>query len=104
MELRLSRPCHTSPCGETFRIKEEEIFVNPDNSLYRYYQICPHCGYMVNISKDLLSEGVKKKIESRCEKDPNLFRKMYLYSELFALEKDTPDNEKRLLKTKKSNQ
>ena len=104
MELRLSRPCHTSPCGETFSIKEEEIFVNPDNSLYRYYQICPHCGYMVNIPKKILSEGVKEKIEARCEKDPNLFRKMYLYSELFALEKDTPDNEKRLLKTKKSNQ
>ena len=104
MELRLSRPCHTSPCGETFSIKEEEIFVNPDNSLYRYYQMCPYCGYMVNIPKKILSEGVKERIETRCENDPNLFRKMYLYSELFALEKDIPDNGKRLLKTRKSNQ
>ena len=103
-ELRLSRPEHTSPCGENFSIKEEEIFVNPDSPLYRYYQICPHCGYMVNIPKKILSEGVKERIEARCEKDPNLFRKMYLYSELFALEKDTPDNGKRLLKTRKSNQ
>ncbi len=98
-ELRLKRPCHTSPCGETFNIKEDEIFVDPDDVLYRYYQLCPHCGYIVNIRKETLPDTIKERIEARCKEDPNLFRKMYLYSELFALEKETPSNGKKLLKT-----
>mgnify|MGYP003571312074 CR=1 FL=1 len=99
---RLVRPKHTSPCGEKFYVKEEEIFMDPDDSVHPYYQLCPHCGYIVNIRKETLPDSIKQRIEARCEKDPNLFRKMYLYSELFALEKDTPNNGKRLLKTRKS--
>ena len=97
-DLRLQRPEHTSPCGEKFYIKEEEIFIDPSG---KYYQLCPYCGYIVNISKNLLSKGVKERIDARCEKDINLFRKMCLYSELFALEKETPSNGKKLLKTNK---
>ena len=101
---RLVRPKHTSPCGEKFYVKEEEIFMDPDDSVHPYYQLCPHCGYIVNLRNESLSEGVKRRIEDRCNEDPNLFRKMYLYSELFALEKEIPDTEKKLLKAKKSNQ
>ena len=96
---RLVRPMHTSPCGEKFYVKEEEIFMDPDDSVHPYYQLCPHCGYIVNLRNESLSEGVKERIEARCKEDSNLFRKMYLYSELFALEKETPSNGKKLLKT-----
>ncbi len=96
-DFRLTRPDHTEPCGETFYVNEEEIFINPKASLYRYYQLCPHCGYIVNIPKENLSEGIKKRIEKRCSEDPNLFRKKYLYSELFSLEKKSPQKRKTLI-------
>jgi len=98
IETRLTRPDHTKPCGKYFYIAESEIFVNPDDILYRYYQLCPHCGYIVNIPKEILSEGIKQRIEERCAKDPNLFRKMNLYSELFSLDKSSSKEQKKLLK------
>ena len=93
----LIRPEHTKPCGETFYVSEKEIFINPNDSLYRYYQLCPHCGFIVNIPKEILSDGIKERIEERCLKDPNLFRKMYLYSELYSLEKTSTKGQKRVL-------
>lgn len=98
IETRLVRPDHTSPCGESFNIKENEIFINPNDSLYRYYHICPYCGYIVNVPKEILSDGIKKRIEERCEHDPNLFRKMFLYSELFSLDKNSTKNQIKILK------
>lgn len=98
IETRLARPEHTNPCGKTFQIKEEEIFFDSKDKLYRYYQLCPHCGYIVNIPKEILSEGIKDRIEARCQKDSNLFRKMYLYSELFSLDKLSSEDQKRLIK------
>lgn len=98
IESRLYRPENTNPCGESFVIKEEEIFVDPDDVLYRYYQVCPHCGYIVNIPKEILSDGIKQRIEERCKKDDKLFRKMFLYSELFSLDKASTKEQKKLLK------
>ena len=95
---RLKRPNHTQPCGETFYIKEEEIFVVPESNLYRYHQLCPRCGYIVNIPSEVLSDSIKQRIEERCEKDPYLFRKMYLYSELLILDKLSSKEQKKLLK------
>ena len=98
IETRLYRPENTEPCGENFIIKEDEIFVNPDDKLYRYYQLCPHCGYIVNIPKEILSDGIKQRIEERCSKDDKLFRKMFLYSELFGLDKTSTEGQKKMLK------
>ena len=98
IETRLYRPENTKSCGENFVIKENEIFVNPNDKIYRYYQLCPHCGYIVNIPKEILSDGIKQRIEERCSKDDKLFRKMYLYSELFSLDKTSIEGQKRLLK------
>lgn len=98
IEMRLYRPHNTLPCGENFIIKEEEIFVDPMSNLYRYYQLCPHCGYIVNIPNDILSEGIKKRIEDRCSIDDKLFRKMFLYSELFSLDKNSSKGQRKLLK------
>lgn len=98
IETRLYRPENTQCCGETFVIKEEEIFINPEDNLYRYYQLCPHCGFIVNIPKEILSDGIKQRIEERCSKDDKLFRKMFLYSELYSLDKTATEGQKKLLK------
>ena len=98
IETRLYRPENTQQCGENFIIKEEEIFVNPNDKLYRYYQLCPHCGYIVNIPKEILSDGIKQRIEERCSRDDKLFRKMFLYSELFGLDKTSVEGQKKMLK------
>jgi hypothetical protein len=86
IESRLYRPENTSPCYESFKIDKEQIFINPDDKLYRYYQLCPHCGYIVNIPKEIIPEHIKKEIEERCSKDQYLFRKQYLISELKSLD------------------
>ena len=99
-DKRLKRPLVTSPCGETFYVDEKEIFVDPKDFMYRYYQLCPHCGYMVNIPKEILSSGIIKRIEERCEKDPNLFEKNFLYSQLFCLDKKSTKDQKRMLDKK----
>lgn len=94
----LERPYNTNPCLEFFYIKEEDIFINPNLKDYRYYQVCPHCGFIVNIPDNILSEGIKKRIEDRCKNDSMLFRKMYLYSELYSLDKSAKPGQRRILK------
>ena len=98
VDTRLERPKNTAACGEQFRVIESEIFVNPYDRLYRYFQICPNCGYIVHIPVNLLSNEIKERIEKRCKQDPDLFRRMYLYSELFKLEKKSYRNPKKLLR------
>ena len=89
IESRLERPQNTLPCHESFKINKDEIFIKPDDKLYRYYQLCPHCGYIVNIPKEIIPECVKKEIEERCSQEPFLFRKKYLESELISLQNKT---------------
>ena len=92
-KVRPKRPDNTKPCGNVFYIKEEEIFVNPKEKKYRYYELCPHCGYMVNIPEEILSVGIKARIENRCSQDKNSFRRNYLTSELFVYDKLTRNQE-----------
>ena len=101
ININLTRPEHTNPCGKTFYVNEEEIFVDSKNSLFRYYQLCPHCGYIVHIPNNMLPYKIRKKIEERCSKDSNLFRKMYLYSELFSLDKSVFSIIRKLIKENK---
>lgn len=98
IETRLIRPENTEPCNKEFNIKETDIFIRPNDVLYKYYHLCPHCGFIVNIPKEILSDGIKKRIEKRCNKDENLFRKMYLYSELKKLDDLSHEGQKKLLK------
>ena len=97
-EKRLIRPDNTKPCLEFFNINEEDIFVDLNSKWHRYYQVCSHCGFIVNIPDNILSEGIKKRIEDRCKEDPMLFRKMYLYSELYSLDKNVKPGQRRILK------
>ena len=71
------------PCHSTFYIVENQIFVNNDN----YYMLCPNCGHIVKIKKELLTKSSMTKIQERSQEDKDLFRKMILYSELFNLDK-----------------
>ncbi len=97
----IERPSNTFPCGENFTIKEEEIFVNPSSRHNRYYEVCPNCGFIVNIPSEIIPEKVKEKIEKRCLEDDNLLRKMILYSELLSLDYNSSTNQKRLIKKNK---
>ena len=99
-DTRLKRPENTESCRKTFFVNENEIFVDFDDNMYRYYQLCPHCGYIVNIPKEILSDGIRQRIEDRCSKDDKLFRKMFLYSELFSLDKNSSKGQRKLLKLK----
>lgn len=98
IDSRLQRPDNTKPCHEEFRIDIDQIFINPNDTLYRYYQMCPHCGYIVNIPKEILSKRVKQRIEERCSNNPNLFRINYLKSELKALESQMQEGPSKILK------
>ena len=49
-------------------------------------ELCPECGFIVNIDESIFSNGIKERIDNRNLEDENLFRKMYLYSELLKLD------------------
>lgn len=96
------RPNFSCPCHQKFYIKENEIFMkprefNPIKFYDKYYAACPRCGFIVELPKDIITPGMKKKIEEKCLNDIYLYRKMWLYSELFALENIGPKNQKKLI-------
>ena len=54
--------------------------------------------FAVADDRNLFVDVLKQRIEDRCNKDDKLFRKMYLYSELFSLDKSSSKEQKKLLK------
>lgn len=96
----IERPSNTFPCGENFTVKEEEIFVNPSSRHNRYYEVCPNCGFIVNVPSEMLSEKIRKRIEHRYIGDDKLFRKMMLYSELLGLDYNSYKDQKKMIKKK----
>ncbi len=100
-DLRMKRPLHTKPCGQSFYISEKDIFVNPYNQKYHYYQMCPHCGYLVNIPESYFSHDIKERIENRCAKDPNLFTKYYFYSKVVGLDNESIEGQKIMLEKRR---
>jgi len=95
IDARLVRPESTSPCGLSFKIREGDIFV----SRRGYYHLCGECGFIVKLPPSLMSEGIKARIDERCSKDKNLFRKMELISELQALDDKSLPHHKVLFKS-----
>ena len=51
--------------------------------------------------KEILSDGIKQRIEDGCSKDDKIFRKMFLYSELFSLDRLSTKEQKKVLKKQK---
>ena len=82
-------------CNKKIRVQEDEIFVNPDNN--RYFEMCPHCGKIVEIKPEFLNNEIEARIGIRCSKDQHLFRRMCLNSECQFLTAE----DKRTLKLKK---
>lgn len=74
------------PCEEEFYLIESNIFINPKDKNYKYYQVCPNCGYVVNIPEDMLSESVKTRIKSRCLNDEHEFSRQLLRAELRSVD------------------
>lgn len=96
IDARLVRPDNTSPCGKSFRISEGDIFVTRRG----FYHLCGECGFIVKLPPALMSEGIQARINDRCSKDKNLFRKMELISELQALDDRSLPHHKVLFKSK----
>ena len=82
--IKISRPKGTKPCKELFQINEKDIFINKDDYLYRYFTLCPHCGFIVNIPKEILPSNIKKRIENRYLSKPNIYNDRYEESRKLA--------------------
>ena len=88
----LNQSDYTNSCKKLFLVNENDIFIDPNSLENRYYQICPYCGYIVNIPESLLSDGIKQRIEERCKKDNKLFKKMLLYSKIINEDEPVKNN------------
>lgn len=74
------------PCEEEFYLIESKIFINPKDKNYKYYQVCPNCGYVVNIPEDMLIENVRTRIQERCLNDKYEFSRQLLSAELRSMD------------------
>ena len=63
-----------------------------------YYQVCPKCGFIVKVDDDQLTEEQKSYVKEKCINDRDLFRKMYLFSELVARDKTSTVQENTLVR------
>jgi len=79
-------------CNEDFPLKEEDIYYIKDS----FYQLCPHCGCLVEVERLITNSAVRRRIEHRSYGDENLLNKINLLSELISL--DGMDQAKKLLK------
>lgn len=75
-----------SPCGEEVYLVESNIFINPKEKFYDYYQVCPNCGYIINVPHSILSDKIRVRIEERCLNDEREFSKQLLRSKLKSVD------------------
>ena len=92
----LIRPDKTKPCGNSFILEENDIF---GGGIGKYYCMCPKCGYIINIQRaDIFN--VIEKVSQRC--NYSFFKKMMIYSELLALDRESGENKVLIKKEEKS--
>lgn len=94
----INRNCQ-SPCGEEFYLIEENIFINPNDEFYDYYQICPNCGYIITVPHSLLPNTIRTRIEERCLNAKYSFSSQILKAELKSM--DYRDDKLIKIRTKK---
>lgn len=92
----------TRSCNRTFALDESNIFYVEslgyfDDIIGEYYTICPHCGYLVLLEENSLSNELKLSAEASYREDSYQYRKNSLMSQLIHLESMTP---KRSVKAK----
>ena len=69
-------------CGNQFYLSEKDIFHLDGH----FYQMCPMCGCITDVSNKIEMEEVKKRIIEKSDKDDNLSRKSSILSELYSLD------------------
>lgn len=77
----IKRSSSIKPCNKSFYLNEEDIFYAKESFL----QICPYCGYIVNIDGKIKSFDVRRRIEFRDYQDETLLLKRNILSELISL-------------------
>ena len=83
---RILLPSVCSPCDNSVLVLEDDIFIDDIND---FYCLCDRCGYIIAIQKEGIKSAVQKRIIDRCYQKKDLFRKMVIYSELQALDRET---------------
>lgn len=89
----IPRDKNSFSCGSKFYVNEDSVFSLAGEVL----QLCPKCGYLVNVS-DKVSPEVRRRIEDRDCLDKDVLRKRELLSELIKI--GGIDDAKKLVKRK----
>jgi len=89
-------------CNNEFILTKENIFyvetsIYEDYIVGQYYTVCPVCGYMVYLDKEMLPDELKISAQSTNKEDPLEFRKNELKSELINLNYITPKVKRRVI-------
>ena len=82
---KISLPSVCTPCNNSVLVQENDIFVDDNDN---FYCMCNRCGYIIAIQKEGIKSTVQKRIIDRCDPKKDLFRKMVIYSELQALDRE----------------
>ena len=82
---KISLPSVCTPCNNSVLVQENDIFVDDNHD---FYCLCDRCGYIIAIQKEAIKSAVQKRIIDRCYPKKDLFRKMVIYSELQALDRE----------------
>ena len=87
-------------CGKEFDVARDNVFSiafpGYDGEEERqYYAICPNCGHINILNKDMIPEEIKENADIQNIIEPYQYQKNDLMSELIYLEKVSP---KRLMK------
>lgn len=78
----IKTPDNTIPCEKEFIIEFDKIIWNKG----KYYMMCPHCGYIVEIHENKLSKEIQSYLMDKYKNDNFSFRKLELYSELKGID------------------
>jgi len=78
------RPKGTKPCFRNLNVREENVFMLGNY----FYNMCPNCGYIVNVTDSLVNSKVRERIAMRCGDDIHNSKKNLLFSELISLDSD----------------
>ena len=82
---KIALPSVCTPCDNSVLVLENNIFIDDDTN---FYCMCDKCGYIIAIQKERIGSLVQNRIIDRCRLKKDLFRKMIIYSELQALDRD----------------
>lgn len=89
-------------CNNEFALSRENIFyvetsIYEDYVIGQYYTVCPVCGYMVCLDKEILPDELKISAKNTNKEDPLEFRKNELKSQLINLNYITPKVKRRVM-------